>query len=192
MRPQTIPTALLTVLALLGAWGCRQPAEEPPPAGETAGSGRVENAEVGVAVAALPTFFQVAVNEGPRLELAPAASDGAGLLVIVAGEPQTAGVNLVAAIEAHQAEILARPGGEYKGQRELGSHLGTAFYSRGRYATEGGAVEEETVVFLVHPRGGRTLELRYRYPAGDGEDTRMRIEDHLFEVLGELEPFEGD
>jgi hypothetical protein len=191
MRLRPTVRLFAAVLALTGAWGCRPPAEGPETPGERAGPGRVENLQVGVAVAALPSYFRVEANEGPRLELVPAAAGETGRLLIVAGEPETAGINLVEAIKAHKEEILARPGGEYKGQRELGSQLGTAFYSRGRYTGSGGATEEETVVFLVHPWGDRTLELVYRYPAGDGEETRRRIEDHLFAVLGELEPIEG-
>ncbi len=187
MRTQPTVTLVLAALALAGAWGCQPPAEEiqVAPPGE-----RVENPQVGVAIAALPGFFQVAVNEGAELVLAAAAETDTGRMTIVAGEPQTAGINLVEAVKGHKQEILAAPDGEYKGQRELGLHLGTAFYSRGRYAVEGGGSEEETAVFLVHPAGDRTLELRYSYPAGDAEDTRTRIEEQLFAVLEELEPLD--
>ncbi len=170
--------AAIFVLACLG---CQQGAPEPAAAVVE----RVENPQVGVALAALPPDFKVEANQGSRFELVPAAEGGTGRLAIVAGVQETGGINLVAAVELHKEQILARQGGEYKGQRELGSHLGTAFYSRGHYP-EGAGITEETVIFLVHPWGDRTLQLIYRYPAAD--DSKQRIEDQLFAVMGEIEP----
>lgn len=177
MRPAT---ALMS-LAFLSLLACASEEAPPPPPAE-----RVENPQLGVAITALPPVFEVTANEGTRLELAPAAEGSTGTLAVTAGEAESGGINLLAAVKAHEAEILAREGGEYKGQRELGSQLGTAFYSRGRYAGEDGAQVEETVIFLVHPWGDRTLQLIYRYPAAP-EDTKERIEGHLFPLLGTLE-----
>jgi len=180
----------ITALALaFGATGCRRAQEpEAAPAGE-----RIENAATGVAIAALPPVFRLVAIDGERIVLGMSEEGAAGELVITPGEPEIGGINLVAAVENHQQEILNRPGGEYKGQRELDSPLGTAFYSRGRYraSEDGDALEEETVIFLVHPWGDRTLQLIYRYPAG--EDSTERIQDHLFALLGEIEelPAEG-
>lgn len=150
---------------------------------------RVENPELGIAIAALPAPFQVAVNEGSTLELVA----GDGRLSIVAGAQQVAGINLVQAVWDHKASILERSQGEYKGQQELGTHFGTAFYSRGRYQSDAGDVEE-TVILAIHPWGDRRLDLVYRYPATD--DSKERIEQQLFAVLTELEalpqPLPGD
>ncbi len=179
MRNRIILAAAIAAAAA-GLVACKM--DQPAPAPSAA---RVENPLLGVAIAALPSVLRVAVNEGARLELVPAAEGAAGTLALAAGEAETGGINLVAAVEAHGAEIRARAGGEYNGQRELGSQLGTAFYSRGRYPGEDGATVEETVIFLIHPWGDRTLRLIYRYPAA--EDTKERIEDHLFALLGELE-----
>ena len=174
-----LATALMS-LALPGLLACTSEEAAPPPPAE-----RVENPQVGVAITALPPVFEVTANEGARLELAPAAEGSTGTLAITTGEAESGGINLLAAVKAHEAEIRLRDSGEYKGQRELGSQLGTAFYSRGRYSGEDGAQVEETVIFLVHPWGDRTLQLIYRYPAV--EDTRERIEGHLFSLLGTLE-----
>ncbi len=182
-RRQLPLTASLLAASLLATLACQEapPAEEAPaPAGE-----RAENPEVGVALAAVPAAFRVDVNEGGRFELVPSAEGGTGRVAIVAGEAERGGINLVAAIETHKAEILEREGGEYKGQRELGTHLGTAFYSRGQYQGDAGPTEE-TVVFLVHPTGDRKLMLRYQYPLA--EDSQQRLEQLLFEVLDTLEP----
>ncbi len=172
---------LASLVAVALAWGCQKepPTEQSEPVAE-----RIECSELGLAIAALPPYFRVAVHREDALELAPAAADGTGRLAVVVGEAEEGGINLIAAIEEHQAEILARPGGDFKGQRELASQLGTTFYSRGRYDSDEGVIEE-TMIFAIHPWGDRILRLVYRYPAG--EDTRERLEDQLFEVLGEIE-----
>lgn len=176
------PAAGLAVLATLAACGGapeEAAAPEAPPE-------RVENAALGVAIADLSPLFVVARNEGqelvlePRLEGAPIP----GRLEVLAAEPGSS-VNLVAAVQDHAAGFESRPDGEFRGQRELGSPLGTAFYSRGRYRDETDGPTEETVIFVLHPDGQRILSLRYRYPAG--EDSTERLQS-MFEVLGELEP----
>lgn len=161
--------------------GCQQQTEETAPPRE-----RAENLQVGVALTGVPEFFRVEANEEEQFTLVPKDETIRGRVFIEAGEPGIGGVNLVAAVEKHREGIEAIEGAEYKGQRELGSHLGTAFYSRGRYPDDGGQTTEETVIFLVHPWGDRTLRLVYRYPAG--EDSKERLADQLFAVLEELEP----
>ena len=53
-----------------------------------------------------------------------------------------------------------------------------------RAADDQEAAVEETVLFLIHPRDYRLLEIQYRYPAAD--DSAARVE-QLIEVLSELE-----
>lgn len=148
---------------------------------------RVENLELGVAIMSLPPVFRVASNQDAVIQLVPSAAAATGRLTITATEPENSGINLVAAVEEHKAEILERPGGDYKGQREMITPMGTTFYSRGRYQGDEGEIEE-TTVFMIHPWQDRQLRLVYRYPAG--EDTAERLQDQLFEVLGELEGLE--
>lgn len=175
---------MLIVLGLgLAFTGC-QPAEVEEEEVEVPATMRLENHELGIAIAALTPAFRLVSNEGAVIELAPAAADKEGTLTISAGEPESGGINLVAAVEEHKSEILERPGGDYKGQREMVTPLGTTFYSRGRYQGERGEVEE-VAVYMIHPRQDRQLRLLYRYPAG--EDTAERLQDEVFEVLGELE-----
>ena len=166
-------------LALALAAACQPAPEEPeaPPAV------RVENPELGVAIAALPGVFRVARNEGA--EIALELAEGEGDLVIAAGEPEVA-LNLVAAVEQHKESILERPAGDYKGGQELvvPSLPGAAYYSRGRYQGDAG-LTEETLVVLVHPQRDRQLRVTYTYPAGD--DSGSRLENELFAVVGELE-----
>jgi cytochrome oxidase Cu insertion factor (SCO1/SenC/PrrC family) len=176
-QTQWMVVALGAVLLLAG---CQQQTEEKAPPRE-----RAENAQVGAALTGVPEFFRVESNEGEQFTLVPKDETILGRVSIEAGATAIGGVNLVAAVEKHKAAIEAIEGSEYKGQRELGSHLGTAFYSRGLYPDDGGQITEETVIFLVHPWGDRTLQLIYRYPAGD--DSKERLADQLFAVLEELE-----
>lgn len=189
LLPSTKPATprhfvVFVALAALVLVGCPQEPEAPP---EPEGM-RVESPGLAIALADLPAFFQVVKNEGETLELAPADPQVAGTLVIGAETPEVGGVNLVAGIEAHQADIESRPDGVFKGQRELGSQLGTAFYSRGHFTGDDGTPQEETAVFVVHPDGQRMLTLTYTYP--QGEDSADRLMEQLFVVLGELEPLD--
>ena len=180
--------ALMTAAVLVAALSACAPSGENP-AEETVAKGeRVENAELGMAVAEVPAFFKVGSNQGSVIELVPADPQIEGTLKIQESEAETGGINLVAAVERHKADLEARPDGVFKGQRELGSQLGTAFYSRGQY-TEDGRALEETVIFIVHPKGDRELQMVYNYPAGD--DSKERLTDQLFGVLGELEVVEN-
>ncbi|MEM7585866.1 MAG: hypothetical protein AAF560_20925 [Acidobacteriota bacterium] len=171
---------LSLVLALLMATvGC-QKAEEPasPPV-------RVENASLGVAIAALsPDDFVVTSSNGAAIELAPSAEGAVGKVSVVAGEAEIGGINLVEAVKQHKAEIVARPDGDYKGSTEYMSPLGTTFASRGRYTEDGGTVEER-IIYMVHPWGDRTLKVIYTYPAA--EDTQERLDALMSGVIGELE-----
>ncbi len=176
MRHRIILAAAIALTFGLAA--CKK--EEPAPAAPAV---RVENPRAGVAIAALADFT-VADNDGATIELAPAAEGLTGKVSVVAGEAETGGINLVAAVKQHKEEILARPDGDYKGQAEYVSPLGTTYASRGRY-TEGGGTGEERVLFLVPPWGDRTLQVIYRYPAGD--DTQARLDTLMNGVVGELE-----
>ncbi len=187
MRNRAFP-AVLIVLTAAGLAACKQ--QEPPP---PAPAVRVENPLLGVAIAALSPDFVVAAGEAAAIELVPAGEGVAGKVSIVAGEAEVGGINLVAAVKAHKAEIVARSDGDYKGQAEYVTPLGTTFASRGRFSEAGGTVEER-VVFMVHPWGDRTLEVIYRYPAGD--DTQARLDALMNGIVGELEglpaPGSGD
>lgn len=165
------------LIALAAAGGCRKEEPAAPPV-------RVENPRAGIAIAALSPSFVVTANDGATIELVPAGEGATGKVTVAAGEPEVGGINLVAAVKQHEAEILERPEGEYKGQAEYVSPLGTTYASRGRYG-EGGVTVEERVVFMVHPWGDRVLQVIYRYPAGD--DTQARLDALMEGVVGELE-----
>ncbi len=178
MRNRITLVAMILITAA-GLAACKK--EEPPPPPAV----RVENPQLGMAIAAL-SEFTVAANDGATIELAPAGEGATGTVSVVAGEAEIGGINLVAAVKQHKEEILARPDGDYKGQAEYVTPLGTTYASRGRYSEDGGTVEER-LVYMVHPWGDRTLQVIYRYPAGDNEDTKARLDALMNGVVGELE-----
>ncbi|MEM7352573.1 MAG: hypothetical protein AAF657_17365 [Acidobacteriota bacterium] len=179
MQEKRISIGWILVGIALAVAGCQK--EEPP---APPPSVRVENPQLGMAIAALAPDFEVTANDGQTIELKPTGEAATGTVTVLAGEPETGGINLVAAVQQHKVEILEHPDGDYKGQAEYVSPLGTTFASRGRY-TEGGATVEERVIYMVHPKGDRTLQVVYLYPAGD--DTQARLDALMNGIVGELE-----
>ncbi len=160
------------------------PAPPPPPV-------RVENPQMELAIAALSPDFAVVSSDGATIELRPTGKNAAGegltgTISVSADESGLGGPNLVAATQAHKAAILERPDGEYKGQAEYMSPMGTTFASRGRYTGDAGTVEER-IVLMVHPWGDRILRVTYTYPAGD--DTQARLDALMTGVVGEIESY---
>jgi len=164
--------------------GCGQGAEEAP-----AGPGpRVENAEVGVAIAELPAYFQVSANEGTSLVLVPADGEAGVTLEVIAGEFETGGINLVAASQDFKTAVEEEGGKNYGADptEYFSENLGTVMYNRARFDTNTGPVDEMRV-FVIHPWGDRNLQFRYRYPAtGEPEGKQARV-DQLMGVVGETE-----
>jgi hypothetical protein len=159
--------AVIILLAL----SCAAPS--PPPAREV-----IQNVDLGLELNGLPHGLAVASNQGTSLELRPTDPAKGGVLWFSVGNEQE-GVNLVTAVQDHQAQMEGKNGADYKGAQELQGDFGSAFYSRGRYI-EDGALTEETVVFMIHPAGNRLLGIHYRYPAG--EDSAARVE-QLIDVI---------
>ena len=165
------------VLVILAAASCG-PAAPPEPVVE-----RVENPDLGVAIAALPEPFTVTKATGESIELTAAGPGGDGRLLIAAGAPRDRGINLLQAVEERKAAFEAAPGGRYFGNRTLGGSLGNVFTARGSYES-GGVVVEETWAFALHPlEKNRMLTITYTYPTGESE---VRVK-QLLDLLGEIE-----
>jgi hypothetical protein len=181
------PTALALgalVAVVLALTGCRRDSPEQA-------AGAVENPGLGITLASLPSPFQLTANEGETIVLAAPGPGGEGQVIIAAGPPQSAGVNLVEAVKERKAAFEALPGGEYLGNRELVTPMGTAFTARGTYqegGPAGGAEVEETWVYLVHPAGDRVLTVRYTYPLE--AESKQRV-DQLLALVGEIGPLGG-
>jgi hypothetical protein len=142
----------------------------------------VENPALDLAIAALPEAFEVTSNREAQLELQADGEGGEARVTFEVGPEEASGINLVAQAKGTEVWFEAQPGGQYFGNLELVTPLGSAFTARGSYTGESGAVEE-LQVFALHPRANRLLKLTYRYPPGQGQQ-RMQ---QMAELLGELE-----
>jgi hypothetical protein len=143
---------------------------------------RVASPALGVALADLPEGVEVISADASAVRLT--AADGvSGEIVLDVTTPESGGVNLVAAVQEHQAELEARPDGTYHGSQELRTQLGPAFTSRGAYTGDGGAVQE-LHVYSLHPEGDAMLRLRTEYPAAEDASARAQT---LLELLAQVE-----
>lgn len=178
--------ATLAVALALGAAGCGPKSETAAPA---ALPEPVVNRDLGLTLDdPASAGFQLAANEGTTLELSYPPGDGreGAHLTFEVGEPQLAGVNLIDAVNAQKAAIEAHPDGRFLGQVQLGSQIGTAFSTRGRYTGDDGREVEEVRLLAVHPAGDRLLALVYRYHPTPG-DTKERI-NQAMAALGLVQP----
>lgn len=180
MRPTTtrsLPALLFSISVVMCACAPRQEEAAPAPLQ------RVENTDLGIAIAALPAEFEVVSDQGPVIELRTVGETAGGVMTIEVTEELTGGINLVAAAEAMKDWFEQQPEGQYFGNLELGTPSGPAFTSRGSYRSEQGLVEELRV-FALHPSANRMVRMTFSYPPGEGK-VRMQ---QLVSVLGEVEP----
>ena len=181
MQRLATPTRLiLLLLATLTGAACRspEPSPEAPP--------RVENPELGLAIAALPSPFEVESNQGSELRLTAPGPNGAGSMVIEVEAAGPTAINLPEAAKATQSDFESMTNGEYFGNLELVAPIGSAFTARGAYDRADGRVEEIRV-FALHPLESRLLTLTFVYPEGEGKE-RMQ---QLATLLGEIEGLES-
>jgi len=151
---------------------------------------RVESPALGIAVVIpgdAPVEVEDAAGETIRLARAAEGEVGPGTLVFASGPPPEYGPNLVEAVKEREAELEGLPDGEFFGQLELGSQLGPAYATRGRFTDETGQKVEETRIYTVHPADrDRLMWLTYRYVPSPG-DTETRRSQAL-EAFGWIEP----
>jgi hypothetical protein len=191
-HPSVLAAVLTAVLAvLLAACGGGGDGEA-----DTAVAGdaeRVENEEIGVAVVIPPgSPFELVSNEGDeiRLHFAGDSDYAPGDVTYSAYPVQEYGVNLYEKVNQRKAELEALPDGQFFGQAELGSHLGAAFNTRGRYTADDGSEVEAVRIFAVHPSANRILYMTYTYPPAPGQ-TAARLEEQAFEAFGYIDPLAG-
>lgn len=174
-RPETVFALLAFSIGLLGP-ACQTP--EPV----TAGPQRIENPDLGIAIAALPEAFEVEVDQGSDLRLTAPGPNGAGSVEIGVGPEGASAINLPAEAKAMQQHFESLENGQYFGNLELVAPIGSAFTARGAYDGEDGRVGEIRV-FALHPVQSRLLTLSFVYPEGEGKE-RMQ---QLATLLGEIE-----
>ena len=176
-----LAAAAATALLSIVAFACGAPTEEAP-----AKPDPIVNSSMNVSFDALPAGFEVAENGDQvlRLESTDTEDPGAALrsMWLEVGERSDFGIPLVDIVNSQKEQYEALEDGTFSGNRELGTQVGKAYYSRGGYSFEGSPVEE-TRIFLVHPTENRLVTFHYRYPASD--DSGARIQE-LFDWLGEL------
>jgi len=176
---KTLAPFALAPLLLLAASACQResPRSAAPPA-------RVENAALGVVFTELPAGVAVARNEGESLELVAADPAGEGRIEVRIEARNAAGINLVEEAKAFGA-AAEEAGGRFFGANELVTPLGPAYTARA--AVDGGATEERRVL-MVHPADPeRLLVVALRYPPGDAESARRRLQ-QMLELVTALEP----
>ncbi|HEX2251852.1 MAG TPA: hypothetical protein VHQ65_01130 [Thermoanaerobaculia bacterium] len=186
------PAALLIILLLAATgWACSPGGEggDGGVAGPAAEPIRVESPELGLALA-IPADSGAEVEEtgGEAIRVALPAGDelpAGGTVAYAADPPQSAGINLVEAVNQRVQEVEARPEGDFLGQVELGGPLGPAYSTRARFTEEGQQVEEIRI-FTVHPAGNRLLHMTYRYTPVPGVG-KQRM-DQALEAFGWIEP----
>lgn len=176
-----ILVSLLPLLLPLAA--CQE--SEPPPS--PAAPQPVESPGAGLRLTDLPEGFRLVSAEEGEIVLERKPELPPGTAVVTATSEQVAGVNLFDAVNGQKEEIEARPEGRFYGQTELGSHLGPAYLTRGRW-TEDGAEMEEMRLFSLHPQGNRMVVITYDYALSG--DTKDRAE-HAMEILGLVEGLEA-
>lgn len=157
----------------------------PEPEALITGGETISSAELRLRLVELPEGFVPADDAGNGLAVVPADPAIGGRIEVLVSDPDE-GQNLVSAVKFHRAFIENQEDGDYQGGQELVTHLGSAFYSRGRFTLDGESIEE-TVVFSLHPDGDRMMRLRYRYPAGI--DSSVRVQ-QLFDVLACVEGYD--
>ncbi len=168
---------------LLFVLGCKQSgsAVEPTPPGA-----RVENATLGLAIAELPSDFEVDTNNDGDLILTAEGATGPGVVRFEIGPEEQGSVNIVAASSQTKAVFESRQAGEFFGNQELMTPIGSFFTARGAYQEGQGRIEE-LLAFTLHPNSNRLVRVSFRYPAGEAAERAPQFA----LLLGELEGYDS-
>ncbi|MEM7481355.1 MAG: hypothetical protein AAF481_09290 [Acidobacteriota bacterium] len=174
MPQRTVPRNLILSLLIMALAACGgAPTEEAatPAEPETLSNEALDLVLTDPATAG----FELEANGGSDLRLRwPGDGSLPPATYTFAVGPDVYSVNLVEEIKSQKEEMNSRPDGEFKGQVELGSHLGPAYLTRGRFSDDGVTMEEHRL-FAKHPRADRLLTLTAVYPPTEG-DTQARRE----------------
>lgn len=188
-RPTTAVLLAAAVLLALGALSLAACGGGEETARGDAEPVRLEDEELGIAVVIPPGSPFEPMESAPgeiRLRFPGDREFTPGTATFATEPEQYFGVNLVEAVNEREEEIESRPGGDFLGQVELGSHLGTAFSTRARFDDTSGEQVEEVRIFAVHPGGNRLLHMTYRYTPSPGQ-AQARLMDQAFVAFGYAE-----
>ena len=148
-----------------------------------ASGSRVENAELGLAIAELPEGFEVDKNDETGLVLITSGSGDPGVVEIDLGPVEEGSVNIVEAATATKAVFESLPGGEFFGNQELLTPIGSFFTARGAFDEDPRRVEQ-LLAFTLHPNSNRLVRISFRYAAGEAGDRAPQFAALLGEIAG--------
>jgi len=168
---------LVATLVLIGCGGSNTETEI------VASGSRVQNAELGLAIAELPEEFEVDKNDETGLILIASGNGNPGLIEIDLGPVEEGSVNIVEAATATKAVFESLPGGQFFGNQELLTPIGSFFTARGAFDEDSGRVEQ-LLAFTLHPNSNRLVRISYRYPAGEAGDRAPQFAALLGEITG--------
>jgi len=181
INAQNFARLALSSVLLLTLLAC--PESEPPTVLRS-----VDSPEAGIRLTDLPEGFRLVSSDGGEIVLERKPELPPGTAVIAATEEQDSGVNLFKAVNDQKEDIESRPEGKFQGQTELGSHLGPAYLTRGRWS-DNGAETEEMRLFALHPTGNRMVVITYTYAvSGDTKDRASQA----MEILGFIEGLDAE
>lgn len=175
MISKPLLAALLSTALLVTLGACRRQ--------HAAANEPIVNHALDLTLDSLPAAFKVKTNEGDQLVLEGTDPSLPGTVTFSVSKPGLGGVNLVAAVKDRRAAFKAAKDGEYLGNQELMTPLGSAFTARGRYTDAQGQKIEEIWVYLLHPKGDRLLSIDYHYPVGDYAHKRA---EQILDLLGDI------
>ena len=143
----------------------------------------VENTALGLAIAELPDGFEVDKNDETGLVLIASGDGDPGVVEIDVGPLEQGSVNIVEAATATKAVYESLPGGQFFGNQELLTPIGSFFTARGAF-DEGDRRIEELLAFTLHPNANRLVRISFRYPAGEAGARAPQFAALLGEVAG--------
>lgn len=152
-----------------------------------AAGARVESATLGLAIAELPADFEVETNDATGLVLAGSPSGDPGRINFELGPEEQGSVNIVDAAQRTKAVFESMPNGEFFGNQELITPIGSFFTSRGAYDLEDRRIEE-LLAFGLHPNSNRLVRISFQYPVGEAATRAPQFA----VLLGEIEGYERD
>lgn len=177
-RFMTLSVASLIILLA----SCKQSGTESE---STSAGKRVENATLGLAIAELPADFVVETNDSNGLFLTARGPGDPGVVSLEVGPVEKGSINIVEAAKHTEATFESSPQGEFFGNQELMTPIGSFFTARGAY-DQADARTEELLAFALHPNSNRLIRISFRYPAGEAAERAPQ----LAGLLGEIEGYE--
>jgi hypothetical protein len=95
-------------------------------------------------------------------------------------------VNIVEAAERTKATFESLPQGQFFGNQELMTPMGSFYTARGSYEQADARIEE-LLAFALHPNSNRLIRISFLYPAGEAAERGPQFA----ALLGEIEGYDS-